>query len=77
MSYFETLRKGSPFHKVSINGDGAITISPVDDSDASFHAFQRVVDDAIRNAGADYEIRPHETTQRGQRMYDFAAIWLP
>jgi hypothetical protein len=49
---------------------------PVNDDDDSFDAFQRVVLDAIANAGSDYEVRPHETTQRGRRMYDMAAITL-
>jgi hypothetical protein len=76
MSFFEELRRGSAFHSVDESSDGAFTIKPVGDDDDSFDAFQRVVLDAIANAGADYEIRPHETSMRGQPMYDFAALWL-
>jgi uncharacterized protein YqgV (UPF0045/DUF77 family) len=74
MSFLEELRKGSPFHSVGEMSERGFSITPVDGSDDSFDAFQRVVLDAIANAGVDYEIRPHETTQRGRRMYDMAAI---
>jgi uncharacterized protein YqgV (UPF0045/DUF77 family) len=76
MSFFEELQKGSPFHSVGERSERGFSIIPVDDGDDSFDAFQRVVLDAIANAGVDYEIRPHETTQRGRRMYDKAAIML-
>jgi hypothetical protein len=76
MSFLEELRKGSPFHSVDVRSDRTFTIKPVAGDDGSFGAFQRVVLDAIANAGSDYEVRPHETTQRGHRMYDMAAITL-
>jgi uncharacterized protein YqgV (UPF0045/DUF77 family) len=76
MSFFEELRKGSPFHSVDVRSDRTFEIKPVGKDEVSFDAFQRIVLDAIANAGAEYEVRPHETTQRGRRMYDMAAIML-
>jgi hypothetical protein len=51
MSYFEMLRQGSPFHKVHINSERAITILPVDDGDVDWIRFQQVVAEAEENAG--------------------------
>jgi hypothetical protein len=63
MSFFEELRKGSPFHTVEDRSDRAFTLKPI--GDVSFDNFQRAAMDAISNAGSV------------RRMYDFAAVWLP
>jgi hypothetical protein len=83
MSYFQMLRQGSPFHKVHINGEGAITISPVDKGDDAWIRFQQVVAEAEENSGDEYEVKPMRYTGRslpgwppGSPVYDMAAVTL-
>jgi hypothetical protein len=83
MSDFEMLRQGSPFHKVHINSERAITILPIDDGDDDWIRFQQVVAEVEENAGDEYEVLPHPVRTRdlpgwppGRPVYDMAAVTL-
>lgn len=73
--YLAQLKAGSAQHKIVGKVDAAaFAIRPIDDSDASFTAFQPVAETAITRLSAYCFVLPHADSDRSIPGYDLVLI---
>jgi hypothetical protein len=80
MSYFEMLRQGSPFHKVHINSERAITILPIDDGDDDWIRFQQLSPRSRKTPATNTKCcrtRSARGISRAGRLGGLCTTWLP
>lgn len=75
MSIIDQIQRGAVKVAFKVLSGGGLQISPLDDTDASYEAFQQVAYKAIAEADAEgRHVQPHESSRTSRAGYDLVII---